>query len=118
MVASAFAAKQNKPAGLVLIGTTHPRDVELSNLKVPVTKIVGTRDGLAPPEKVKNNANLLPDTTRWVWVGGGNHSQFGWYGFQPMDKWADISAAKQREMMTQAVLELMNSVDANQAVSK
>jgi len=47
-------------AGLVLIGTSHPRDHDLSRLIVPVTKIVGTRDGLATPGEVEANAALLP----------------------------------------------------------
>jgi len=111
VVASTLSSREPGPAGVVLIGTSHPRDVDLSRLDVPVTKIVGTRDGVASPEKVEQNAGLLPAQTRWVWVEGGNHSQFGWYGFQPMDRRAEISAADQRRIMTQAVLELLQSVD-------
>jgi len=110
VVASAVAAAGVKNlGGLVLIGTSHPRDVDLSRLGVPVTKIVGTRDGLASPEEVRQNAALLPDHTRWIWIEGGNHSQFGWYGFQPMDRRAAISAAEQREIMIRGVLDLLRS---------
>lgn len=91
-------------AGLILIGTSHPRDVNLSSLTIPVTKIVGTRDGLASPPEVEANRHLLPTTTRWVWVEGGNHSQFGWYGFQPGDRRATISPEAQRSEMMRAVL--------------
>ena len=108
VVASAIAAQESRLAGLVLIGTSHPRDVDLSGLDIPVTKIVGRRDGLASPAEVEQNASLLPAKTRWVWVEGGNHSQFGWYGFQPMDRRPRISAAEQRRIMTQAVLELLS----------
>ncbi|WP_189377836.1 alpha/beta family hydrolase [Thalassotalea profundi] len=111
VVASRLSAQSSEYAGVVLIGTSHPRDVDLSRLQIPVTKIVGTRDGLATPEKVVKNAILLPDKTRWVWVQGGNHSQFGWYGFQPIDRRAQISAADQRRIMTQAVVDLIQSVD-------
>ncbi len=93
--------------GLVLIGTTHPRDVDLSALPIPGTKLAGTRDGLAKPEGVKRNASLLPRHTRWIWVDGGNHSQFGWYGFQPMDRTPRIEAGKQRAIMMEAVIALM-----------
>lgn len=112
VVASTLSAQEPGLAGVVLIGTSHPRDVDLSRLDVPVTKIVGTRDGLASPEEVENNAVLLPSHTRWVWVEGGNHSQFGWYGFQPMDRRAEISAADQRRIMTEAVLDLLESVES------
>ena len=94
-------------AGLVLIGTSHPRDVDLSALAMPVTKIVGTRDGLASRGEVEANARLLPTSTRWVWVEGGNHSQFGWYGFQPGDRRATIGAREQRALMIQAVLDAL-----------
>ena len=108
VVASQLATERRRGfAGLVLIGTSHPRDVDLSALGVPVTKIVGTRDGLASREEVEANARLLPASTRWVWIEGGNHSQFGWYGFQPGDSRAKISAAEQRAQMMRAVLEAM-----------
>jgi len=115
VVATKLSAQSSNYAGVVLIGTSHPRDEDLSKLEIPVTKIVGTHDGLATPEKVNKNANLLPDKTRWVWIEGGNHSQFGWYGFQPMDRKAHISAVEQRKIMTHAVLELLNSVESSKS---
>jgi pimeloyl-ACP methyl ester carboxylesterase len=115
VVASSFAAQESRLAGVVLIGTSHPRDADLSGLQVPVTKIVGTRDGLASPEEVNQNAGLLPAHARWVWVEGGNHSQFGWYGFQPMDRRPRIPAAQQRAIMTRSVVDLMQAVDSSTA---
>ncbi len=91
-------------AGIILIGTSHPRDVSLAALSLPVTKIVGTRDGLASLAEVEGNAHLLPPGTRWVRIEGGNHSQFGWYGFQPGDSRATIPASEQRARMIDAVL--------------
>lgn len=111
VVASTVAARRTRGvAGLVLIGTSHPRDVDLSGLEVPVTKIVGTRDGLASPPEVRGNAHLLPPATEWVWVDGGNHSQFGWYGFQPGDRFARISRPAQQRRTTEAVLALLERV--------
>lgn len=95
--------------GVVLIGTSHPRDVDLSALRVPVVKIVGTRDGLASMEEVEANRRLLPETTTWIRVEGGNHSQFGWYGFQPGDRRARISAEAQRAEMVRGVLAAMRA---------
>ena len=96
--------------GLALVGTSHPRDVDLSALTVPVTKIVGTRDGLASREEVETNRALLPVATRWVWVEGGNHSQFGWYGFQPGDRPARIAASAQRAITIAAIVDLLRRV--------
>jgi pimeloyl-ACP methyl ester carboxylesterase len=97
-------------SGLVLIGTTHPRDVDLSALTVPVTKIVGTKDGIAPERKSEANRRLLPRTTRWIRVDGGNHSQFGWYGFQPGDHFAGISENQQQDQMLAAILDMLRAV--------
>lgn len=114
VVASQLASEHPRGmAGLVLIGTTHPRDVDLSKLREPVTKIVATRDGIARPDAVEANRHLLPSTTRWVRVEGGNHSQFGWYGFQPGDRRATISPERQRAVTVSAVLEALRSIDAS-----
>lgn len=108
VVASRVAA-ESRPGlrGLVIIGSSHPRDHDLSGLTIPVTKIVGTRDGLASPNEVRENAALLPAHTRWIWIDGGNHSQFGWYGFQPMDRRPRIDASAQRTAMIDGVLALL-----------
>jgi len=114
VVAARLASERRRGlAGLVLIGTTHPRDVDLSALPQPVTKVAGTRDGLARVDAVEANRAKLPPSTRWVWIDGGNHSQFGWYGFQPGDRRASVSALKQRAQMTQAVLAMLASVDSH-----
>lgn len=113
VVASTMAARQqSEVAGLILIGTSHPRDVNLSGLRIPVTKIVGTQDGLATPAKVEANASLLPPTTQWKWVEGGNHSQFGWYGFQPGDRWAQITREDQQAQMIRAVIAALHDAAA------
>ena len=113
VVASRVAADDPEGlSGLVIIGSSHPRDHDLSSLRIPVTKIVGTRDGLASPARVRENASLLPPQTRWLWIEGANHSQFGWYGFQPMDRRPRIDAATQRATMIQGVLDLMENAVA------
>lgn len=112
VVASRVAA--GRPAGLaglVLIGTSHPRDVDLSGLTIPVTKIAGTRDGLASPPEVEANRAKLPAATRWVWIEGGNHSQFGWYGFQPGDRRATVDGSAQRGAMLRATLETLRAAE-------
>lgn len=87
----------------VLVGTTHPKDDDLSSLKLPLTKVFASNDGIAPRERVLANRTLLPKHTRWVEVIGGNHSQFGRYGHQLFDGEASISR-EQQEGMTRAAL--------------
>jgi pimeloyl-ACP methyl ester carboxylesterase len=101
-------------AGLVLIGTSHPRDFDLSRLTLDVTKITATRDGLASPEEVRANANRLPAATHWISIDGGNHSQFGYYGFQLGDHTAAISRADQQSQTVAAIVDALRRADAGE----
>lgn len=94
---------------MVLIGTTHPKDDDLSRLTLAVTKIYGTNDGVAPETKVLANARLLPPGTRWVAIEGGNHSQFGHYGHQLFDGTATIDRDAQQAATRSALLEVLAS---------
>jgi hypothetical protein len=76
-------------------------------VRAPVTKIVGTRDGLASRAEVEANREKLPSETRWLWIDGGNHSQFGWYGFQPGDRRATVDAATQRATLIRGVIDAL-----------
>lgn len=55
---------------LVLIGTTHPRDISLADSPIPVLKIYGSRDGVAPERSVLENRSKLPESTKWVRIEG------------------------------------------------
>jgi len=91
------------------VGTSHPRDFSLAESTLLVTKILGTRDGVAPIERSEENRHLLPATSRWVLIEGGNHSQFGWYGFQPGDHFATIDRDRQQELTRTAIVDALES---------
>ena len=98
-------------AGMVLVGTTHPKSEDLSLLKIPVTKVYASNDGIAPPERVLANKRLLPAHTKWVEIVGGNHSQFGWYGRQLFDGKATISREVQQGLTRSALLEVLSAAE-------
>jgi pimeloyl-ACP methyl ester carboxylesterase len=107
-VAALFARDHpGRLSGLLLCGTTHPRDFDLSKLDRPVTKVYATNDGVADVEQTRRNGKLLPARTRWISVEGGNHAQFGWYGPQSGDKPATISREQQQEAVVRAAVELL-----------
>lgn len=99
-------------AGLALIGTTHPRDENLSALTVPVVKILGSNDCVAPPDGARANAHNLPATTRWIVIDGANHAQFGHYGSQLNDCSPTITREAQQAQAHDALLELLRLADA------
>ena len=92
--------------GLVLVGTTHPRDSDMSQSPVPVTKVYATNDGIAPVKKIEANRHLLPEKTRWVRIDGGNHAQFGNYATRQgfFDGVPTISREHQQDLTRTALL--------------
>jgi pimeloyl-ACP methyl ester carboxylesterase len=98
--------------GLILIGTSHPKEAvfDLSNTTLAVTKIYASNDGLASVGEVEANAIYLPDSTTWVFINGGNHSQFSYTGKLLGDNAATISREKQQQLTVAAILSVLNRV--------
>lgn len=92
---------------LILLGTTHPRDINLSSATIKVLKIYGSNDGIAPKQKVLKNKPNLPKTTVYTEIEGGNHSQFGYYGTQFNDDQASITREKQQELILAQILDFI-----------
>jgi len=99
--------------GAVLLGTTHPKEKDLSSVTTPVVKVYATNDGVAPPETVEANQRLLPATTTWVKIDGGNHSQFGHYGHQLLDGAATISRDRQQRIARDAIVDALRNAEEN-----
>jgi pimeloyl-ACP methyl ester carboxylesterase len=96
--------------GLLLWAAYPDGSNDLSGRQLPVTSIYGTLDGLATTEKIAASRALLPATTEWVAIEGGNHAQFGWYGPQSGDNPATISREEQQRQIVEATLELLVSL--------
>jgi hypothetical protein len=94
-------------AGAVLIGTTHPRDFSLATTSIPITRVLGTRDTVADEYKQERTRPNLPAAARIVRIDGGNHSQFGYYGFQPGDWPATIGRDEQQAITRSAILDAL-----------
>ena len=108
--AAAFAAEHPSFIDqLILLGTSHPRDHDLSTSGLSVMKIYGSNDSIARPEDVLVNQRYLPTTTIYHEIAGGNHSQFGYYGFQLGDHAAGISRAEQQDDVVRLSLAFVRS---------
>jgi pimeloyl-ACP methyl ester carboxylesterase len=84
---------------------------DLSESRLAVTSIYGTLDGLASVDEIEASRPLLPPTTTWVALQGGNHAQFGWYGPQSGDNPAIITREQQQQQVVEATLQLLLSLD-------
>ena len=92
---------------LVLMGTTHPRDIDMSALTIPILKISGSVDGVANLKDVMANKTMLPDSTQFTTIDGANHSQFGYYGFQLGDSRAGISRETQQKLVLEKIMDFI-----------
>ena len=107
LAARVALSTRGRAVSFVLIGTTHPRDHDLSKVDAPITKVYGTKDGVAPVDGVMANKRLLPATAAWVEIQGGNHSQFGHYGHQLFDGTATITREAQQATTRQVMLDAL-----------
>jgi len=111
-MAARFAFKHPETVqGLVMWAAYPPSSANLSSSTIAAVSISGTLDGLATPKKIQSSRTLLPSTTRWVELEGGNHAQFGWYGPQSGDRPATLSRAEQQAQIVAATLELLRSLE-------
>ncbi|WP_052305743.1 alpha/beta hydrolase [Pseudopedobacter saltans] len=94
---------------LILIGTSHPRDISLADISIPVLKIYGSKDGVADEESLFNNRSKLPKNTIFQKITGGNHAQFGYYGFQLGDNKASITREEQQNQTLNSIVEFIKN---------
>lgn len=70
------------------------------------------RDTVADVAKVEATRKNLPSSTREIRIDGGNHSQFGYYGFQLGDWPATIGREQQQRITLAALLEALRSAES------
>lgn len=111
VMAADFAYKHlNEVKGLVMFAA-YPQDKDnLSHSNIKVLSIYGTEDGCADIDKIQGAKTILPKTSEFKAIEGGNHAQFGNYGFQKGDKEAKISTAEQQSITVQYTVNLLSEV--------
>lgn len=107
MAAQYAAQNPTAVAGLVLWASYPAGNADLSQQGLAVTSISGTQDGLATAADIEASRPLLPASTVYVPIEGGNHAQFGFYGPQSGDNPATIAPAEQFSQVTAATVALL-----------
>jgi len=100
----------NTVEGLLLLAAYPASSDDLSSSSLEVVSIYATLDGFASPAEIDASRSILPQDTLWVQIDGGNHSQFGWYGFQKGDNVATISREAQQNQVISSTMELLSSL--------
>ncbi len=110
-VAAALFAKEHSQIEGLVFWASYPADDSLAASNIRVLSIYGTKD-MAGMEIFSEKDALMPANVEYVVIEGGNHAQFGDYGFQPGDNEADISRADQQAQTVEAVVEFLRSLES------
>jgi pimeloyl-ACP methyl ester carboxylesterase len=111
LVACQFARRHpDRVAGLVLWASYPAPSADLSEVPLPVLSIAGTADGFATPAKIEAARPLLPPTTRYLKIAGGDHWNFG--DFQPGRNTSTISREEQQDRILNASQEFLDEITA------
>ena len=105
VAAASYASTHDQVGGLVL-WASYPADESLKDKDIKIISIYGTLD-MAGMGAFEEKRTLLPSDTEYVIMQGGNHSQFGDYGFQPGDNEATISRADQQQQVVDATVKFL-----------
>ena len=110
-MACAFAfSNPGAVSGVVLWGSYPADGNSLAGLDLKVVSIYGSLDGLSTPAKIDATRLLLPASTRFVKIEGGDHAQFGWYGPQAGDNPATISRQAQQDQVVQETVDFLSTL--------
>ena len=105
VMASRFASENNaRVAGVFFLASYPDEKGSLATLNIPSISITGTNDGVMNQEAYEKNSVYFSSNHNEYSIEGGNHAQFGSYGFQKGDNEATISEQEQMEE-TVAVLD-------------
>ena len=108
-VAAALFAQGHPQIEGLAFWASYPADDSLKNSNIRALSIYGTND-MAGMEIFDEKDALMPENVQYVVIEGGNHSQFGDYGFQPGDNQAAISRAGQQAQTVEAVVNFLESL--------
>jgi hypothetical protein len=115
VAATEFADDNIDIEGLVLWASYPQEDTDLSaDEGLVVASIYGTNDLLATVESVEASRLLLPESTIFVPIEGGNHQQFGWYGEQAGDGEPTISREEQQRQIVEATVAVLQQISEQQ----
>ncbi|MEF7610486.1 alpha/beta hydrolase [Enterococcus casseliflavus] len=108
VMASRFAANQltendNELKGVFFFASYPDEKGSLADQSIAVLSLSGSQDQVVNQENWQAARSLLPETTTFETIEGGNHAGFGTYGLQKGEAAADLPNEAQQE----AIIEQM-----------
>ncbi|OJF94160.1 alpha/beta hydrolase [Alkalibacterium sp. 20] len=104
-------AKENyeEIEGLIFLAAYPSDNSDLSALLLSVLSITGSNDAILNLDQYEQTKDLLPEDTTYVTIDGGNHSNFGHYGFQAGDMESDLSREGQQDEIVHYISDFLNN---------
>jgi hypothetical protein len=107
-MAAQFAAENSSQIEkLVLLAAYPGPEADLSDAGLSSLVITAELDGVINKGRLQERKELLPTASKWVEIQGGNHAQFGYYGFQRGDKEAKIKRETQLRIAAEEITEFI-----------
>lgn len=91
--------------GMIFLASYPTKSLAAEDFKV--LSIYGSEDTVLNMEKVVEGRQYMPDDYTEICIEGGNHAQFGDYGFQKGDQPAFITREEQQKQTIASIVELM-----------
>ena len=105
------ASHAEKLEGLLLLAAWATKDLRESGLSA--LTVTGSEDGVLNRDQLEANRGHLPEDAGFISIDGGNHAQFGSYGFQSGDNEARISPREQWTQTAEAIAEWIGGEQGN-----
>ncbi len=109
MAAKFVAETDLDVSGLVLWASYPPEGAEFDP-GLSVLSITASEDEIIDDEKLNRSREQLPEGTEFVEIAGGNHGQFGWYGFQSGDGEAQITRENQVKILVRETTDFLSTL--------
>jgi hypothetical protein len=85
-----------------------------NDLELQVLSVYGSEDTITTVSEIRNLRSLLPDdTTSYVYIAGGNNSNYANFGLIDGDKNVSISVEEQQEIAFRYTKNLLNKINGD-----
>lgn len=101
-MAAIYAANHPELEGLALLAA-YPTEKISENMKV--VSLLGSNDNVIQQDNYNKNIVNFPSNYTEVIINGGNHGQFGDYGFQKGDGTPTIALQEQHNIVVESIIE-------------
>ena len=111
VMAASYAFSNPSSIKALILYASYPQDSnDLSKLNIKVLSTWGSRDGVADINKIQSSKKLLPNDSIFQSIQGGNHGQFGNYGFQKGDNISTISTIQQQQIAVKSTISILEEI--------